>query len=205
MLPDEIINPLDLMRRDRALARERHDSLAEVGCLATADASGQPHARFITLREIDGSSVTFWASGTSPKLLQLKANGNYELTTYWPTLARQYRLQGSYEWIAAAVAQAEHAARPGRAKLWDWLHEELPQSTPVADRSSLVAKFENLSAGLTRSFGDLDAVAPAPSAGFIRLEPRRVEVQELDLDRRLHDRRVLIRDGDRWTQSLLVP
>jgi pyridoxamine 5'-phosphate oxidase len=85
---------MDLMRRDQAVAREHEDASAEFACLATIDADGQPHARFVSIRRIDSLHVTFWASGTSPKILQLNANGNYALTAYWPTLARQYRLQG---------------------------------------------------------------------------------------------------------------
>lgn len=205
MLPDEITNPLVLMQADRALARERQDATAEFACLATVDAGGQPHARFVTIRWIDAEHVTFWASGTSPKLEQLKANGKYELTAYWPTVARQYRLQGAYEWIAASQWPTQYVDLAWRAKVWGWLHEELPQSTPVRERSAFVQRFESRSAELERLYGDQKAVPPPASEGLLRLEPRQVEVLELDAERRLHDRRVLTREGDAWSQILLVP
>ena len=205
MLPDEIDNPLDLMRRDQAVAREHEDASAEFACLATVDADGQPHARFVTIRRIDSLHVTFWASGTSPKILQLNANGNYALTAYWPTLARQYRLQGVYHWIAASSVSDEYAALPWRAKVWDWLHEEMPQSAPAPERGHLVTRFESQGAELERVFGERELVPPPANAGMVRLEPQRVEVQQIDAERRLHDRRLLVRNGERWTQTVLVP
>jgi pyridoxamine 5'-phosphate oxidase len=205
VLPAEISNPLHLLRSDRAIARDRGDPMAEFGCLATADPSGRPHARFMTLREIDDDCVTLWANSTSPKVNQLALNGHYELTTYWPTLARQYRLQGSHEWVGAALVQALYSARPWRAKVWDWLYEEMPESTPVPDRNSFVARFESLSSELERLFGSLDQVGPAPGAGLLRLQVRRVDVQEIDDEQRLHDRRLFVHDGDQWSQLLLVP
>ena len=205
MLPDQIENPLDLMERDRAVARERHDTTAEFACFATVDADGQPHARFVTIRRIDRAHVTFWASGTSPKRRQLKNNGKYELTAYWPTVARQYRLQGVYEWMAASEIPAEYAARPSRAKLWDSLYEETPQSSPVPERRDLVTRFERRGVELERVLGGHEAMSPPASAGLVRLEPRRVEVQAIDAERRLHDRRLFVREGERWTQVVLVP
>lgn len=205
MLPDEIGNPLELMRRDQAVARERADASAEFACLATVDADGQPQARFVSIRRIDSLYVTFWASGTSPKILQLDANGRYALTAYWPTLTRQYRLQGVYHWIAASEVSDEYAGRPWRAKVWDWLHEEMPQSAPAPERGYLVTRFESRGPELERVFGGRESVPPPANAGMVRLEPRWVEVQQIDAERRLHDRRVLVRDGERWTQTVLVP
>jgi pyridoxamine 5'-phosphate oxidase len=205
MLPNNISNPLDLMRSDREVARERGDATVDFACFATVDADGEPHARFVNLRVIDSEHVTFRANSTSPKVQQLQSNGSYELTVYWPSVARQYRLRGTYEWIAASKLPAEYASHSWRAKVWDWVHEELAQSAPVPERSHFVERFESCSAELLRSFGDQSAVPPAPSAGIVRLKPRRVEVQEIDSERRLHDRRVLNSADNRWWQELLVP
>jgi len=193
------------MRRDQAVAREHQDASAEFACLATVDADGRPHARFVTIRRIDSFHVTFWASGTSPKIRQLNTNRNYALTAYWPTLARQYRLEGVYHWVAASAVPDEYAALPWRAKIWDWLHEEMPQSAPTLDRGHLVTSFERRGVELERAFGGQEAVPAPANAGMVRLEPQRVEVQQIDAERRLHDRRVLVRDGERWTQAVLVP
>jgi pyridoxine/pyridoxamine 5'-phosphate oxidase len=83
VLPDEISNPLDLMRRDQAIARERQDASADFACFATVDVDGQPHARFVSIRRIDSFHMTFWASETSPKIRQLNASRHYALTAYW--------------------------------------------------------------------------------------------------------------------------
>ena len=132
-------------------------------------------------------------------------NGKYELTVYWPSLARQYRIQGIYHWIAASEVPDEYAVRPWRAKVWDWLHAEVPQSSPAPDRSSFVTKFESCGAELERRFGGQEAVPPAANAGLVCLEPRRVEVQQIDAERRLHDRRLFICERAMWTQEILVP
>jgi pyridoxamine 5'-phosphate oxidase len=193
------------MMRDRTVARERRDATAEFACFATVDANGQPHARFVTIRKIDSVHVTFWASDASPKSSHLKDNGKYELTAYWPSLARQYRIQGIYHWIAASEVPDEYAVLPWRAKVWDWLHSEVPQSSPAPDRSSFVKKFESCGAELDRRFGGQEAVPPPANAGLVCLEPRRVEVQQIDAERRLHDRRLFIRERAMWTQEILVP
>ena len=205
MLPDHIANPVELMGTDRALARERRDPMAEFACFATVDANGQPHARFVTLRLLDGTHVTFWADAASPKLQQLNANGKYELTAYWPIVARQYRLQGVFTWIAASDVPDEYAARPWRAKVWDWLHQDLPQSVPVSDRSNFVDSFQRSNAELELKSRVPEAVPPPAGAGLVRLEPRRVEIQHLDAVHRLHDRRLFVLDGGRWSQTVLVP
>lgn len=205
MLPETIANPLSLMRADRELARQRQDAFADLACFATVDANKQPHARFVTLRAFDDEHVAFWASASSPKLDQLRSTGNYELTTYWPTLARQYRLRGTYEWIAASEVREQFAALPWRTRVWSWLHEELAQSTPVSERSQFVDGFWRCGAALERLFGNQNAVPPPADVGLVRLAPSRVEVQALDLAHRLHDRRVLSRAGNGWSQVILVP
>lgn len=57
MLPDVIENPLRLLSADLEAVRTLGGPMAGVGCLATVDADGQPHARMVTLREVDEASV----------------------------------------------------------------------------------------------------------------------------------------------------
>lgn len=193
------------MRSDRELARQRRDTTAEYACFATVDTSGEPHARFVTMGAIDDDHLTFRAASSSPKLDQLRDSGGYELTAYWPTVARQYRLRGTYRWVPASDFPEVYAGFPWRTKVWDWLHEELAQSAPVPERAYFVDRFERCGPELERRFGSREAVPPSPSAGLVRLEPQRVEVQEIEPEHRLHDRRVLSLAGERWTQVILVP
>jgi len=205
MLPENITSPLDLLREDREAARAQNDAHADFACFATVDEYGQPHARFVTMRTIDAVRVTFWSNDTSPKTQQLKSSSRYELTVYWSSLQRQYRLQGNYRWVAASDLPDEYAGSTWRGKVWDWLHQELPQSGPLVARSHLVTRFEQRELELEQQFEDKQSVPPPASAGLIQLEPWRVEVQALDTLRRIHDRRLLVRDGQLWTQQLLIP
>ena len=101
MLPDVIDDPLGLLGADLEAVRTLGGPMAGSGCLATVDADGQPHARMVTLREVDEASVWFWSFRTSPKVKQLEATGRYELTTWWPSTLRQYRMQGDFAWVPA--------------------------------------------------------------------------------------------------------
>ena len=69
----------------------------------------RPHARFVSIRRIDGSHVTFWASGTSPKIRELNANRDYA-----PPCATT-RLRPENELASAALQRktivAEHVDR----------------------------------------------------------------------------------------------
>jgi len=59
-----------------------------------------------------------------------------------------------------------YAASTWRGKVWDWLHQELPQSGPLIERSHLVTpRFEQRELELEQQFEDKQSVPPPVSAG----------------------------------------
>lgn len=199
VLPDEIDDPMRLLGTDLKRARELGDPMAGMGCLATADADGQPHARMVTLSEIEEGCVRIWTSRNSPKARQLETSLRYELTTWWPSVLRQYRLRGEFDWTEEAELAERFATRPDRSKLWGWLHEELPESSVVPDGIELAERYE----AAQRRFAG--SVPMSPSVGLLCLRIKRVEVQQIDMHRRIHDRRLLILGDRGWSHVRLVP
>jgi pyridoxamine 5'-phosphate oxidase len=209
LFPALTADPMALLIADHARASEARDPHCNFATFITAGSDGQPHGRTVTLRELRDDALLLSANATSPKVRELRESGRCELLVYWSSVQRQYRLRGTCEFIAVsdepALAQL-YRQSPHRARVWDWFYAEQPQSTPVADRESVVARFEEISERLLAQSKEPAELAPASGAGYLRLVPTEVEIQALDLEWRLHDRRSYRKQasGD-WEQSWLVP
>lgn len=156
----------------------------------------------VTLRTIESHALLVSAHASSPKCHEAATAGGYELVVYWASLARQYRLRGACEWVSASSLRELYSSAPLRGRVWDRLHEELPQSSVVPDRASFTQRFEQLAGDPIMASPN---AAPAPGAGYLRLFADVVEVQTLDLQQRLHDRHRFERRADGWAHALLVP
>lgn len=204
-LLDDVRDPLATLAADRLRARERRDPSAEFGCLATVDASGQPCARMVTLRTIDSSSVLVSAHRSGPKIEQLTHEPRFELVVYYQTLQRQYRLRGVSEWVPAVQVPELFAQAPWPSRVWNWMHEEWPQTSTAPTRAVMLARFHALTRELEAEAFTRASIAASPGAGYLRLCTTRVELQALDLELRLHDRREFVRADLGWNQRVLVP
>ena len=63
--------------------------------LATVDAAGQPHARYVLLRGLDADGLRFFTNRESDKARQLDASGRAGATFGWHRRHRQVRVTGS--------------------------------------------------------------------------------------------------------------
>ncbi|MEO0603582.1 MAG: pyridoxamine 5'-phosphate oxidase family protein [Myxococcota bacterium] len=199
-LPDRIDDPLALFAADLERITASDGPEGRLACLATVDANGQPHARTVSVHLVDGVLRT-WSHRTSPKVTQLTRHPRCELTLWWPSLQRQFRLQGRGVWVPASQRPEAYATRPGTSRRWYWLYEELPKSTVVGSRAELLARYEALAAGTP----DPDTLEPPPGAGLVEVTPDRIEIQQIERARRLHDRRRFVRRGEEWHEDQLVP
>ncbi|MFM1983093.1 MAG: pyridoxamine 5-phosphate oxidase [Pseudomonadota bacterium] len=177
-----------------ARASEINDSNAMA--LATVGADGQPSVRMVLLKGHGPDGFVFYTNQNSRKASQLSANGRAALLFHWKSLRRQVRVEGPVSPVSAAEADAYFASRARDSQLGAWASL---QSETLADRATFEARFEEF-----RSRYEGGDVPRPPHWGGYRVTPERIELWE-DRAHRLHHRRLFLRQGTDWAETLLYP
>ena len=164
--------------------------------LATIDASGDPDARMVLLKDVDGRGFTFYSNRESAKGEALAAHPAAALLFHWKSLRRQVRVRGRIEPVSAAEADAYFASRARESRIGAWASD---QSRPLDSREAL----ELAVARETARFEGLEVPRPERWTGW-RVIPRTVEFWR-DRPFRLHDRLLFTRDGEGWRTTRLQP
>ncbi len=124
-LPDG--DPLDVLARWAAEA----GGLPAAMTLATADATGAPHARTVLATVVDGAGVRFHSSRPTTKTRDIAANPRVSAVFLWAELGRQVVLHGTAREQDAATSRAAFPTRPRPLQLLAWAYEELPADQPL--------------------------------------------------------------------------
>lgn len=177
-----------------ARAGEPHDSNAMA--LATADAEGRPSVRMVLLKGHDSRGFVFYTNMESRKALEMLANPYAALLFHWKSLRRQIRIEGPISAVSDAEGDAYFATRSRDSQLGAWASE---QSRPLENRALFEARFADMIA----RFEGQPVPRPPHWSGF-RVLPERIEFWS-DRPHRLHERRLFIRQGEGWRESLLYP
>jgi pyridoxamine 5'-phosphate oxidase len=165
--------------------------------LATATPHGKPSARVVLLRGFDQRGFVFFTNYDSRKGQELAVNPWASLVLLWFELGRQVRIDGSVERVSVTESDAYFRGRPRGHCLAAWVS---PQSQPVADRSLLERRMQELEA----EFAGRDVPRP-PNWGGCRVVPAMIEFWQ-NRPNRLHDRlRYLRTADDAWTIDRLAP
>ena len=165
--------------------------------LATATPAGRPSARMVLLKGHDADGFVFYTNLNSPKSGELGANPHAALCFYWKTLARQVRIEGRVEPVAATDADAYFATRPRGSRIGAWASD---QSRTLESRQLLERRAEEYEA----KYPGEDIPRPPFWSGY-RLVPERIEFWTERSDR-LHDRQLFERSADGpWRESWLYP
>ena len=164
--------------------------------LATADARGRPAVRFVLLKQGDADGFVFFTNAASRKGRELQRSRAAALAFYWDAIDRQVRIEGRIEVMPAAVADAYWATRPRASQLAALASR---QSTPLASRRALVARWKTL----TRRYAHRPVPRPAGWLGY-RLIPDAIEFWTRHQDR-LHHRELFTRTRRGWSRQLLQP
>ena len=196
---DAVIDPLVLLRSDRAIARQRNDAMANLCAFATATA-GAANVRTLVLRDIDEALAVFF-SATSPKARELGDGVRPQAVVYLPSLNVQYRLWLRLRPVPRELLEKHWPQRPIAAKQLDWFYNlHTPQSAAFADRAALRAAIADISTHEQASM-----TKPPKAAVGCFLDPDRVERLRLDDNDPPHDRRLYELVGATWHEAVLVP
>jgi pyridoxamine 5'-phosphate oxidase len=163
--------------------------------LATVDADGQPSVRMVLLKGHDAGFV-FYTNQQSRKADALAAHAHAGLLFHWKSQRRQVRIDGPVTPVTDAEADTYFATRGRLSRLGAWASD---QSRTLPDRATLEARL----AEVTARFEGQDVPRPPHWSGY-RVTPERIEFWE-DGTHRLHNRRLFVRHGDSWAESLLYP
>lgn len=165
--------------------------------LATVDAAGAPHARYVLLRGLAADGLRFFTNQESPKADQLETGWRAAATFGWHGAHRQVRVTGPVRRLSAQANDEYFASRPRETQIGSWASD---QSRPLASRELL----EQRVAELTARYDGAPVPRPAHWGGYL-LEVETIEFWQ-GQPNRLHDRIRFTRGGESgWTVERLYP
>lgn len=190
-------DPLALLDRWYAEAKESEPSDPDAIALATADADGLPSVRMVLLKDWSPQGFVFYTNLESRKGEQLHANPQAGFVMHWKTLRRQVRVEGQVEPVDPAEADAYFASRARGSQIGAWASK---QSRPLESRHALEKRVAQYGA----KFHVGKVPRPDHWSGF-RIKPSRIEFWS-EGSFRLHERLVYTPDGSGgWTTQRLYP
>jgi len=178
---------------DDAIAANVTDPTAMT--LATTNASGQPSARIVLLKDFDEQGFVFYTNYESRKGHDISDNPRAALLFYWSGMERQVRIEGAVTRISAKESDTYFHSRPLASQLGAWAS---PQSQPIS-RATLKAQFHHYEHAL-----GTQPQRPDFWGGY-RIEPHHIEFWQ-GRESRLHDRFVYtLNSNHQWSWVRLAP
>ena len=177
-------------------ARASEPNDPEAMALATADADGRPSVRMVLLKGHGPDGFVFYTNEHSAKGNQLANNPRAALLLHWKSMRRQIRVEGPVERVPNEQADAYFASRARDSQLGAWASD---QSSPLDRRETFEGRFEEVK----RRFEGQQVPRP-PHWGGYRVLANQIEFWS-DRPHRLHERRLFVRQGNRWNEGLLYP
>ena len=189
-------DPIDWFRRELGHAQTTEVFDATRAALATTDAEGRPHVRFVLVKAADDRGFVFFTNLESPKARDIEANPHAALAFHWSSRGIQIRIEGTVERTESEEADSYFVMRPRGSQIGAWASR---QSQPVADRAALDAQID----AARERFREGKVPRP-PFWGSFRVKPTRIEFWR-QRDDRLHDRWSYTRVDDTWRMQRLQP
>lgn len=178
-----------------ALKTEAED--ADAACVASSDASGMPNARMVLVRKVDERGFTFFTNYESTKGREILSNPKAALCYHWKSLRRQVRIQGIVETVSDEEADGYYNSRARESRIGAWASM---QSAPLDSRDTLLGRIKSFE----EKFDGVENPPRPPYWSGFRIVPQRIEFWQ-QVEFRLHDRLVYLRDGEEWRTQFLYP
>ncbi len=187
--------PLQLLERWLADAREARLPAAESVAFVTVGEQGRPTARTVSLKRLQDGALVFTSALWTRKARELAENPHVALLFHWPALGRQVHVAGEAVLAERVLAEELFGERAPSHQVQTLVSR---QGEPIDDLAPLQARHAHL----------LEAMEAPPACppdwGAIRVSPQAVEFWSEGADR-LHDRLLYERDGERWSLTRLSP
>lgn len=164
-------------------------------CLSTIDASGFPSVRFVDLKAVDETGLTFCTHLESGKAQDLARNPAAGMAMWWEHVATQIRISGNCEPITDTLADRYWSERPREARI---VSRAFVPGRELDDANELAARYDTASSRM-----GTDVARPDNWGGFL-LRPKHIEILAFRSSR-LHVRTVYSRHGTSWHSRLVEP
>jgi len=165
--------------------------------ISTVTADGKPTSRVVFLKRIVNNVYYFFTNYNSDKSKALTAHPYASLNFHWRLPQhRQVRIEGAVIKASAEISDEYFSTRPRGSQIGAWAS---PQSQVIRHREEL----EDKVAAIEKSFENRDVPRPEFWGGW-GIVPERMEFWQAG-EFRLHQRRLFVKSGNRWTETLLAP
>jgi pyridoxamine 5'-phosphate oxidase len=196
-LGEELVDPDPIVQFDKWFSEAMECKVREPNAmtLATADSSGQPHARIVLLKGYDERGFVFFTNYQSLKGHDLEVNPKAALVFLWLQMERQVRITGSVEKTSIEESEAYFHSRPEGSRLGAVAS---PQSQPITKAELVQRQLQ-----LEEQFTGKEIPRPEHWGGY-RIIPQTIEFWQ-GRPNRLHDRIQYTREGEDWKIERLAP
>lgn len=175
------------------LARWVAESGQPTMTLATADASGMPHARTVLVTAVDATSLRFHSSTPTTKTRDIDAQPRVAGVFHWPALGRQVVLAGVAAELDVEVSRAAFPTRPLGLRRLAWAYEALGDAALAPD-------------DVERAFAAAgEAREMPPGWTTIRLEPDQADFWQVGDDDTPASKTRFTRVDGRWQAAPALP
>ena len=188
--------PLSLLSKWIQDAREKGVIEPNAISLATVDESGAPRNRVVLLKFLEGEEVGFFTNLESDKSIEIQQTPTVSATIWWPEMERQVRIEGTAREMERSQVEEYYSSRPRKSRIGAWASE---QSRTLESRDDLLRKYEEMEC----EFEGTEVPLP-PFWGGFRIAVDRIEYWS-GRPSRLHERVVLTKTGETWSERRLYP
>ncbi len=168
--------------------------------LTTVSVDKRPSARLVLCKKVAADGLHFFTNYESRKALELQANPFAAAVFFWPTIAKQVRVEGHVTKLARQVSEDYFRSRPRGSQLGAWVSQ---QSTEIPNYATLEKIFREKE----EEFSGKDVPCPPHWGGFL-IAPSMIEFW-VGLPSRLHDRVSVSQVGSipnlRWIKKQIAP
>lgn len=164
--------------------------------LATVGLDQKPSARIVLFKGLVRGGLSFYTNYEGRKGRELEANPAVSAVFFWPTLARQIRVDGEAVKLTREESEAYFRTRPRLSQLGAWASQ---QSEEISDHEILEEKVRRYDV----KFHEQDVPCPPHWGGF-HIIPSAFEFW-FGLSGRLHERHCYERAGQGWRTFMRSP